>query len=84
MARKKANRAKGPVAPTTPFSPDKPPESPPPGFGDADGGIDSYPEVQQNEYLATQAIYPDEFVRVHGRKDAWKVCVLLPRPPCMI
>ncbi|ETN40405.1 uncharacterized protein HMPREF1541_04682 [Cyphellophora europaea CBS 101466] len=72
MARKKANKAKGPVAPTTPFSPDKPPESPPPGFGDADGGIDSYPEVQQNEYLATQAIYPDEFVRVHGRKDAWK------------
>ena len=32
-----------------------------------------YPEVQQNEYLATEAIYPDGFLRLHGKKDAWKV-----------
>ena len=34
----------------------------------------SYPEVQQNEFLATEAIYPDGFLRLHGKKDAWKVC----------
>lgn len=33
----------------------------------------SYSEIQQNEYLATEAIYPDGFMRLHGRKDAWKV-----------
>jgi len=35
--------------------------------------IAGYPEVQRNEFLTTRAIYPDEFERVHGRKDAWKV-----------
>ena len=35
-----------------------------------------YPEVQQNEYLATEAIYPDGFLRLHGKKDAWKVICL--------
>lgn len=35
--------------------------------------LTGYPEVQQNEYLATEAIYPDGFERIHGRRDAWKV-----------
>ncbi|OAP61321.1 hypothetical protein AYL99_03522 [Fonsecaea erecta] len=34
--------------------------------------LDGYPEVQCNEFLATKAIYPDEFQRIRGRKDAWK------------
>lgn len=44
----------------------------------ADSDITHYPEAQQNEYTATQAIYPDEFTRIHGRKDAWKVDISRP------
>ncbi len=41
-----------------------------------DTDLAGYPEVQQNEYLATEAIYPDGFLRLHGKKDAWKVSSL--------
>jgi hypothetical protein len=76
MVRKKAAKAQepSPVAAT----PDQPTTTqhltPGAAIGsDLDADISKYPEVQQNEFLATQAIYPDEFERVHGRKDAWKV-----------
>lgn len=49
----------------------------PPSFGQSHRGLEEeiadYPEVQRNEFLTTRAIYPDEFERVRGRKDAWKV-----------
>jgi hypothetical protein len=74
--RKKAAKAAATAAraPPDPVVEDKP--------GDDD--ISRYPEVQQDEFLATQAIYPDDFVRVHGRKEAWKVsaerfCALIHR-----
>ncbi|EXJ91345.1 PEK protein kinase [Capronia coronata CBS 617.96] len=48
----------------------------PPSFGQSHRGLEEeiadYPEVQRNEFLTTRAIYPDEFERVRGRKDAWK------------
>ncbi|RMZ90563.1 hypothetical protein DV736_g2232, partial [Chaetothyriales sp. CBS 134916] len=34
--------------------------------------LKSYPESQQNEFLTTQAIYPDGFERIYGRKEPWK------------
>jgi eukaryotic translation initiation factor 2-alpha kinase 4 len=76
MGRKKAAKAQepSPVAAT----PDQPTDAlhltPGAATGsELDSEISKYPEIQQNEYLATQAIYPDEFERVHGRRDAWKV-----------
>ncbi len=54
-----------------------PPMAAPPSFGQShrffEEEIAEYPEVQRNEFLTTRAIYPDEFERVRGRKDAWKV-----------
>lgn len=50
---------------------------PEPSFGRShrglEEGITDYPEVQRNEALTTKAIYPDEFERIHGRKNAWQV-----------
>ncbi|KPI42363.1 Serine/threonine-protein kinase GCN2 [Cyphellophora attinorum] len=63
--RKKA--AKAAAAATTRAPPDPVVDDKP-----ADEDISRYPEVQQDEFLATQAIYPDDFVRVHGRTEAWK------------
>jgi hypothetical protein len=78
MARKKANRTKPQAAATT-TSPDvQQPTPEAPVEKNLEEDISSYPEVQQNEFLATQAIYPDEFVRIRGRKDAWKVCPVCP------
>lgn len=58
----------------------EPPFAAPPSFGQShrfmEEEIAEYPEVQRNEFLTTRAIYPDEFERVRGRKDAWKVSVL--------
>ncbi|KIX09371.1 uncharacterized protein Z518_00450 [Rhinocladiella mackenziei CBS 650.93] len=69
-ARKKAKSPK-PQAQKT-----EPPLAAPPSFGQShrvlEEEIAGYPEVQRNEFLTTRAIYPDEFERVHGRKDAWK------------
>ncbi|KIW51789.1 hypothetical protein, variant [Exophiala xenobiotica] len=49
---------------------------PPPSFGRSQRGFEEevaeYPEVQRNEFLTTRAIYPDEFERIRGRKDAWQ------------
>ena len=64
MARKKAEAAAATAAQTK----DKH-DSP-----DDGKDLQQYSEAQRDEYLATQAIYPDEFVRIHGRKEAWKVC----------
>lgn len=48
-----------------------------PSFGQSHRGLEEeladYPEVQRNEVLTTKAIYPDEFERIHGRKNAWQV-----------
>lgn len=76
MARKKGNKAKAQAA----AAPSEPAEEPPAPLQTVDVNVEpddisTYPEVQRNEYLATQAIYPDEFTRVRGRKDAWKVCI---------
>lgn len=51
------------------------------GGSSDDDALSQYSEVQRDEYLATQAIYPDGFVRIHGRKEAWKVTIL-PRFRC--
>lgn len=49
----------------------------PPSFGQSHRNLEEeiagYPEVQRNEFLTTRAIYPDDFERIRGRKDAWKV-----------
>ncbi|RMZ78447.1 hypothetical protein DV737_g3868, partial [Chaetothyriales sp. CBS 132003] len=70
MARKKTgkNAAKG--APSEEI-----PAPPVPQDGDSALQADdlkSYPESQQNEFLTTQAIYPDGFERIYGRKEPWK------------
>jgi len=39
----------------------------------ADDDLSLYPELHQNEYLTTKAIYEEGFARVHGRRDAWTV-----------
>jgi hypothetical protein len=55
---------------------EKPPQAPP-SFGQSHRNLEEeiagYPELQCNEFLTTRAIYPDEFERIRGRKDAWKV-----------
>ena len=69
--RKKANKnAPQPAPPQETPKAVEPAQSHP--AEDADD-LSSYPESQQNEFLTTQAIYPDGFVRIHGRKDPWKV-----------
>lgn len=74
MARKKGNKSKAQAAAATADPADEPPTPLQPVDANIDpDDISGYPEVQQNEFLATQAIYPDEFARVRGRKDAWKV-----------
>jgi hypothetical protein len=71
--RKKANKQQPQPAPpaTTPASLPTAEYSTPQHSGPDLAG---YPEVQRNEFLATEAIYADGFLRLHGRKDAWKVC----------
>ncbi|KAK6368089.1 eukaryotic translation initiation factor 2-alpha kinase [Exophiala oligosperma] len=63
-----------PLAVQTPI-PD-PPTPNPPSFGRSHRGLEEeiadYPEIQRNEFLTTRAIYPDDFERVRGRKDAWQ------------
>lgn len=74
MARKKGNKAKAQAAAVNADPANEPPSPLQPVDVNIDPeDISGFPEVQQNEFLATQAIYPDEFVRVRGRKDAWKV-----------
>lgn len=61
----------------TPASTPEPRSEAPPSFGQSHRNLEEeiagYSEVQRNEFLTTRAIYPDEFKRIHGRKDAWKV-----------
>jgi len=67
-------RAKNPI-PQVPQP--EPPKMAEPSFGrshrELEMEIQGYPEVQRNEFLATRAIYPDEFEVIHGRKNAWQV-----------
>ncbi|KAJ4502778.1 eukaryotic translation initiation factor 2-alpha kinase [Exophiala dermatitidis] len=69
------NRKRAKNAPAD-SSPAEPPLAAPPSFGQSHRSLEEelgdYPEVQRNEFLTTRAIYPDEFERVRGRKDAWK------------
>jgi hypothetical protein len=69
MAPKKKPKAQAQPPPAAAATPTSEPESAPVT------DLSSYSEVQQNEFLATEAIYPDGFERVHGRRDAWKVSV---------
>ncbi|RMZ83720.1 hypothetical protein DV738_g1114, partial [Chaetothyriales sp. CBS 135597] len=75
MARKKTVK----TTPKEPLSEEPPASQPPPQDGSAPPADDlkSYPEGQQNEFLTTQAIYPDGFERIYGRKEPWKVSVPL-------
>ncbi|RMD43442.1 hypothetical protein DV735_g1680, partial [Chaetothyriales sp. CBS 134920] len=72
MARKKTIKspAKGPPSedPPAPQPQAAPADDSPPQTDD----LKSYPEGQQNEFLTTQAIYPDGFERIYGRKEPWK------------
>ncbi|ETI23673.1 hypothetical protein G647_05476 [Cladophialophora carrionii CBS 160.54] len=70
-------KTKNPQPHVHPFPPlPEPLVEAPPSFGQShrnfEEEIAGYPEVQRNEFLTTRAIYPDEFERVRGRKDAWK------------
>ncbi|KAK5240789.1 eukaryotic translation initiation factor 2-alpha kinase, partial [Exophiala xenobiotica] len=71
MPARKKNKPPAPQAP----NPD-PLLPAPPSFGRSQRGFEEevaeYPEVQRNEFLTTRAIYPDEFERIRGRKDAWQ------------
>lgn len=67
--RKKAGKAEAPTAHAPSTNAANDPIS--------DDDISQYPEAQRDEYLATQAIYPDDFVRIHGRKEAWKVSAVV-------
>ncbi|KAK7894047.1 eukaryotic translation initiation factor 2-alpha kinase [Exophiala xenobiotica] len=71
MPARKKNKPPAPQAP----NPD-PLLAAPPSFGRSQRGFEEevaeYPEVQRNEFLTTRAIYPDEFERIRGRKDAWQ------------
>ena len=72
--RKKAAKNQPQAAPPAQVAKSPAAETPiQPHFGT---DLAAYPEVQQNEYLATEAIYPDGFLRVYGKKDAWKVMFL--------
>ncbi|KIX96759.1 uncharacterized protein Z520_07479 [Fonsecaea multimorphosa CBS 102226] len=70
-AKKKGKAPQVPVPAPQPQTPTTPPplEQSQRNFEEE---LDGYPEVQCNEFLATKAIYPDEFQRIRGRKDAWK------------
>lgn len=50
-----------------------------PAAPDAAGRI-AYDELQQNEVLALEAIYGDDFVKHSGAHSAWKVSSPLPPP----
>ena len=74
--RKKANKnAPQAAVPEVPLE-----AAPEPAAESVNGGNDvaGYPDNQQNEFLTTQAIYPDGFERIRGRKDAWSVSSVLP------
>ncbi|RVX71085.1 hypothetical protein B0A52_03451 [Exophiala mesophila] len=74
----KQKRGKAAMPPSAPAIPPQqaPGAMPEPSFGRSHRGLEEeiieYPEVQRNEALATKAIYPDEFERIHGRKNAWQ------------
>ena len=72
MAPRKQKHQDRPQATVAPDAPPQPAPLPGPEATTEDD-LKEYSEGQQNEYFATQAIYPDEFVRIGGRKDAWKV-----------
>lgn len=72
MAPRKQKHQDRPQATVASDAPPQPP-IPPGSEATSEDDLKEYSEGQQNEYFATQAIYPDEFVRVRGRKDAWKV-----------
>lgn len=50
-----------------------PPEQPPNPKADEPIDLALYPEEHRDEYETTEAVYPEEFRRVHGRRDAWQV-----------
>ncbi|KAI1623263.1 eukaryotic translation initiation factor 2-alpha kinase [Exophiala viscosa] len=71
-----AKKKTKPLQPQASKSEPEPTLAAPPSFGQShrsfEEEIAEYPEVQRNEFLTTRAIYPDEFERVRGRKDAWQ------------